>query len=76
MRELFEVAELGGTLCVNHVQPLLTVLENRVLRRMLGPRKEGGSNRMEWSKLYRPTEELHDFYSSSDIVCVMKSKKF
>jgi hypothetical protein len=48
----------------------LRVFENRVLRRIFGPkRKEDGS----WRKLHN--DELHDLYSSPNIVRVIKSRR-
>jgi hypothetical protein len=48
----------------------LRVFENRVLRRIFGPkRKEDGS----WRKL--PNDELHSLYSSPNIVRVIKIKE-
>jgi hypothetical protein len=48
----------------------LRVFENRVLRRIFGPkRKEDGS----WRKLHN--DELHSLYSSLNIVRVIESKK-
>jgi hypothetical protein len=48
----------------------LRVFENRVLRKIFGPkRKEDGS----WRKLHN--DELHDLYSSPDIVKVIKSRR-
>jgi transcription termination factor 2 len=48
----------------------LRVFENRVLRRIFGPkRKEDGS----WRKLHN--DELHSLYSSPDIVRVIKSRR-
>jgi hypothetical protein len=49
----------------------LRVFENRVLRRIFGPKKErvaGG-----WIKLYN--EELHNLYSSPNIIRIMKSRR-
>jgi hypothetical protein len=49
----------------------MKVFENRVLRRIFGPRRDevtGG-----WRKLHN--EELHDLYSSLNIVRVIKSRK-
>jgi hypothetical protein len=49
----------------------LRVFENRVLRRILGPKRVevvGG-----WGKLHN--EELHSLYSSPDIIRVIKSKR-
>jgi hypothetical protein len=46
----------------------LRVFENRVLRRMFGPRREdvaGG-----WRRLHN--KELHDLYTSPNIISVMK----
>jgi hypothetical protein len=48
----------------------LRVFENRVLRRIFGPkRKEDGS----WRKLHN--DELHGLYSSPNIVRVIKSRR-
>jgi hypothetical protein len=48
----------------------LRVFENRVLRKIFGPkRKEGGS----WRKLHN--DELHDLYSSPNIVKVIKLRR-
>jgi hypothetical protein len=47
------------------------VFENRVLRRIFGPKREevaGG-----WRRLY--DEELHNLYASPNIVSVIKSKR-
>jgi hypothetical protein len=47
------------------------VFENRVLRRIFGPKGDevtGG-----WRKLHN--EELHDLYSSSSIIRMIKSRK-
>jgi hypothetical protein len=49
----------------------LRVFENRVLRRILGLRRDeviGG-----WTKLYN--EELHDLHSSSNIIRITKSRR-
>ena len=49
----------------------LRVFENRVLRRIFGPRKNGVTG--ERRKLYN--EELNDLYSSPNIVRVTKSRR-
>jgi len=46
----------------------LRVFENRVLRRIFGPKREEIPE--EWRKLH--DEELSDLYSSSNIVWVIK----
>jgi hypothetical protein len=49
----------------------LRVFENRVLRRMFGPKKDevmGG-----WRKLHN--EELHDLYSLPSIIKIIKSMR-
>jgi hypothetical protein len=46
------------------------VFENRVLRRIFGPKRDGVTGR--WRKLY--TEELHDLYSSPSIIRI-KSRR-
>jgi hypothetical protein len=45
------------------------VFENRVLRRIFGPKRDGVTG--EWRKLHN--EELHDLYCSPNIVRVIKS---
>jgi hypothetical protein len=49
----------------------LRVFENRVLRRIFGPKRDGvtGGGR----KLHN--EELRDFYSSSSIIRIIKSRR-
>ena len=49
----------------------LRVFENRLLRRILGPKRDGVTG--EWRKLYN--EELNDLYSSPNIVRVIKSRR-
>ena len=49
----------------------LRVFENRVLRRIFGPKRDGVTG--EWRKLRN--EELNDLYSSSNIVRVIKSRR-
>jgi hypothetical protein len=49
----------------------LRVFENRVLRRIFGPKRDevtGG-----WTKLHN--EELHNLYSSPSIIRMFKSRK-
>jgi hypothetical protein len=48
----------------------LRVFENRILRRIFGPKKDGNG---EWRRL--PNEELHSLYRSSNIVRVIKSRR-
>jgi hypothetical protein len=45
------------------------VFENTVLRRIFGPKREEDGS---WRKLH---DELHNLYSSSNIVRVIKSRK-
>jgi hypothetical protein len=47
------------------------VFENRVLRRIFGPRRNEVTG--EWRKLHN--EELHDLYSSTSIIRIMKSRR-
>jgi hypothetical protein len=48
----------------------LRVFENRVLRRIFGPRREEDGS---WRKLHN--DELHNLYSSPNIVRVIKSRR-
>jgi len=53
---------------------LLYSSENRVLRRIFGPKREGDKKvRREWRKLHK--EELNDLYASPIIVRVIKSRR-
>jgi hypothetical protein len=47
------------------------VFENRVLRRVFEPKRDEVTG--EWRKLHN--EELHNLYSSSDIIRQVKSKR-
>jgi hypothetical protein len=47
------------------------VFENRVLRRMFGPRRDEVTG--DWRKLHN--EELHDLYSSPNIMRMIKSMR-
>jgi len=47
------------------------VCDNRVLRRIFGPRRDKVTG--EWRKLHK--EELNDLYSSPNIVRVIKSRR-
>jgi hypothetical protein len=48
----------------------LRVLENRVLRRIFGPKRNEVTE--EWRRLHN--EELNDLYSSPNIIRVIKSR--
>jgi hypothetical protein len=48
----------------------LRVFENRVLRRIFGPKRDEVTGR--WRKLH--TEELHNLYSSQSIIRTIKSR--
>jgi hypothetical protein len=47
------------------------VFENRVLRRLFGPKRDEMTG--EWKKLHN--EELHNLYSSPDIIRQVKSRR-
>jgi hypothetical protein len=47
------------------------VFENRVLRRIFGPKRDGLTG--GWRKLYK--EELHNLYSSPSIIRIIKSRR-
>jgi hypothetical protein len=49
----------------------LRVFENRVLRRIFGPKRDEVSG--EWTKLH--SEELHNLFSSPDIIRQVKSRR-
>jgi hypothetical protein len=49
----------------------LRVCENRVLRRMFGPKRDGVTG--EWRELH--SGELHNLYSSPDIIRQIKSSR-
>jgi hypothetical protein len=49
----------------------LRVFENRVLRRIFGPKREEATG--EWRRLHN--EELNDLYSSPNIIRVIKSRR-
>jgi hypothetical protein len=49
----------------------LRVFENRVLRRIFGPKRD--EEKGEWRKLHK--EELRDLYSSPSIIRIIKSRR-
>jgi hypothetical protein len=49
----------------------LRVFENRVLRRIFGPKRDEVTG--EWRKLHK--EELRHLYSSSSIIRIIKSRR-
>jgi hypothetical protein len=50
---------------------ILKVFENRVLRRIFGPKREEVAG--DWRRLHN--EELHNLYASSNIITVIKSRR-
>jgi hypothetical protein len=50
---------------------ILRVFEKRVLRRIFGPKRDEVTE--DWRKLNN--EELHNFYSSSNIITTIKSRR-
>jgi hypothetical protein len=50
---------------------MLRVFENRVLRRIFGPTRDGVTG--EWRELHN--EEINNMYCSPNIVRVIKSRK-
>jgi hypothetical protein len=53
------------------VEHRLRVFENRVLRRIFGPKRDEVMG--EWRKMQN--EELHDLYSSPSIIRIIKSRR-
>jgi hypothetical protein len=51
--------------------PRLRVFENRVLRRIFGPKRDEATG--EWRRLHN--EEPNDLYSSRNIIRVIKSRR-
>jgi hypothetical protein len=51
--------------------PTLQVFDNRVLRRICGPKRDEVMGR--WGKLHK--EELRDLYSSLSIIRIIKSRR-
>jgi hypothetical protein len=49
----------------------LRMFENRVLRRIFGPKRDGVTG--GWRKLHN--EKLHDLYSSASIIKIIKSRR-
>ena len=56
---------------INREERRLRVFENRVLRKVFGPKRDEVSG--EWRKLHN--EELNDLYSLPNIVRVVKSRR-
>jgi hypothetical protein len=56
--------------CINVSRLALRVFENRVLRRICGPKREEDPS---WRKLHN--DELHSLYSSPNIIRVIKSRR-
>jgi hypothetical protein len=49
----------------------LKVFENRVLRRIFGPKRDEVTG--EWRRLHN--KELYDLYSSSDLIRLIRSRR-
>jgi hypothetical protein len=70
-------AELFRFIAICHYQTPVnlntrnSVFENRVLRRIFGPKTDEMTG--DWRKLHN--EELHNFYSSSNIIRMIKSRR-
>src|SRR5215468_8887461 len=64
-------AVIIGKFCLNYFSFVIVVFENRVLRRVFGPKRDDVTG--EWRKLHN--EELKDLYSSPSIVRVIKSRR-
>jgi hypothetical protein len=56
---------------VSYIKGGLGVFENRVLRRIFGPKRDEVTG--EWRKLHN--EELHDLYSSPSIIRIIKARR-
>ena len=64
-----EILPVGAELIIRKSK--LRVFENRLLRRIFGPRRDGVTR--EWRQLHN--EELNDLYSSPNIFRVIKSRR-
>jgi hypothetical protein len=56
---------------LQHSHNLFNIYQNRVLRRILGPKRNEVTG--EWRKLHN--KELHDLYSSPSIIRIVKSRR-
>ena len=65
------LANIGLRVAAKLYVELGRVSENRVLRRIFGPKRDGVTG--EWRKLHN--EELNDLYCSPNIVRVIKSRR-
>jgi hypothetical protein len=67
---MYDILSLTNSLTLRE-EHRLRVFENRVLRRIFGPKRDEVTG--EWRKLHNT--ELHDLYSSPSIIRIIKSRR-